>query len=195
MEQRRRSRCCRARRASSQRTDTIHDSVLQRWQADASYRPEAMNAVAGKCERLQTRGVIRQGDLDALVALPLVADASRRWIAPISPMFATCVPPHGCRSIPGMRSSRTRPAPRGGCTLIVLTSSGRASSSSSVIQTVSVAIAARHQLVRALLDPLAHPASSCRCRNRAAPCRARCCRRSPARRRRTTSRAAPCAGA
>ena len=69
-------------------------------------------------------------------------------------MFATCVPPHGCRSIPGMRSKRTRPAPRGGCTLIVFTSSGRASSSSSVIQTVSVAVAARQQLVRALLDAL-----------------------------------------
>ena len=40
----------------------------------------------------------------------------------------------------GCCSSRTRPAPRGGCTLIVLTSSGRASSSSSVIQTVSVAM-------------------------------------------------------
>ena len=61
-------------------------------------------------------------------------------MAPISPMFATWVPPQGCRSMPGMRSRRTRPAPRGGCTLIVFTSSGRASSSSSVIQTVSVAM-------------------------------------------------------
>ena len=34
-------------------TDTIHDSVLRRWQADASYRPQALNAVAGTLDRLQ----------------------------------------------------------------------------------------------------------------------------------------------
>ena len=50
-------------------------------------------------------------------------------IAPISPMFLTWVPPQGCRSMPGIRSSLTRPAPRGGCTLMVFTRSGRASSS------------------------------------------------------------------
>ena len=35
-------------------------------------------------------------------------------IAPISPMLRTCVPPHGWRSISGMRRRRTRPLPRGG---------------------------------------------------------------------------------
>jgi uncharacterized protein (DUF2235 family) len=34
-------------------TDTIHDSVLQRWQQDAKYRPEALNAVAGRLDQLQ----------------------------------------------------------------------------------------------------------------------------------------------
>jgi uncharacterized protein (DUF2235 family) len=34
-------------------TDTIHDSVLQRWQQDGKYRPEALNAVAGKLDQLQ----------------------------------------------------------------------------------------------------------------------------------------------
>jgi hypothetical protein len=33
--------------------DTIHDSVLRRWQQDASYRPEALNDVAGQLDRLQ----------------------------------------------------------------------------------------------------------------------------------------------
>jgi uncharacterized protein (DUF2235 family) len=33
-------------------TDTIHDSVLRRWQADASYRPQALAAVAANVERL-----------------------------------------------------------------------------------------------------------------------------------------------
>ncbi len=60
--------------------------------------------------------------------------------APISPVRATWVPPQGCRSTcPAprpIRTSRTRPAPRGGCTDIVLTSPGLASSSASVIQSV-----------------------------------------------------------
>jgi uncharacterized protein (DUF2235 family) len=34
-------------------TDTIHESVLRRWEADARYRPEALNAVAGKLNQLQ----------------------------------------------------------------------------------------------------------------------------------------------
>ena len=34
-------------------TDTIHDSVLRRWQADANYRPQALNGVAGTLDRLQ----------------------------------------------------------------------------------------------------------------------------------------------
>ena len=34
-------------------TDTIHDSVLRRWQADARYRPDALKAVAGTLDRLQ----------------------------------------------------------------------------------------------------------------------------------------------
>jgi uncharacterized protein (DUF2235 family) len=34
-------------------TDTIHDSVLRRWQADPSYRPQALSAVAGNLEKLQ----------------------------------------------------------------------------------------------------------------------------------------------
>ena len=34
-------------------TDTIHDSVLRRWEADARYRPEALNAVAAKLSQLQ----------------------------------------------------------------------------------------------------------------------------------------------
>jgi uncharacterized protein (DUF2235 family) len=33
--------------------DTIHDSVLRRWEADAHYRPEALNAVAAKLSQLQ----------------------------------------------------------------------------------------------------------------------------------------------
>ena len=33
-------------------TDTIHDSVLRRWQADASYRPQALAAVAGSLDKL-----------------------------------------------------------------------------------------------------------------------------------------------
>src|SRR5215831_15757547 len=87
---------------------------------------------------------------DALTSLPLSAISTRLLRLPslrifntripsISAMSATWVPPQGCRSIPGILSSRTRPAPRGGCTLMVLTSSGCASSSASVIHTVSVA--------------------------------------------------------
>src|SRR6185295_18884288 len=34
-------------------TDTIHDSVLRRWQADASYRPQSMSAVASTVDRLK----------------------------------------------------------------------------------------------------------------------------------------------
>jgi uncharacterized protein (DUF2235 family) len=34
-------------------TDTIHDSVLKRWQQDANYRPEALNDVAGQIDRLR----------------------------------------------------------------------------------------------------------------------------------------------
>src|SRR6185295_11298064 len=34
-------------------TDTIHDSVLRRWQADSSYRPQSMSAVAGSLDRLK----------------------------------------------------------------------------------------------------------------------------------------------
>jgi uncharacterized protein (DUF2235 family) len=34
-------------------TDTIHDSVLRRYQADGSYRPESLNAVGGTLDRLQ----------------------------------------------------------------------------------------------------------------------------------------------
>ena len=34
-------------------TDTIHDSVLRRWQADSSYRPQAMSAVAANLDRLK----------------------------------------------------------------------------------------------------------------------------------------------
>ena len=48
---------------------------------------------------------------------------------PISPVRATWVPPQACRSTPSMASSRTRPAPIGGRTLMVLTSSGREFSS------------------------------------------------------------------
>src|SRR5207302_3952471 len=55
---------------------------------------------------------------------------------PISRVFATCVPPHGCRSTPSISRSRMRPTPRGGFTDIVRTRSGFASSSSSVIHTV-----------------------------------------------------------
>jgi uncharacterized protein (DUF2235 family) len=33
--------------------DTIHDSVLRRWEADGRYRPEALNAVAAKLSQLQ----------------------------------------------------------------------------------------------------------------------------------------------
>src|SRR5262249_52241380 len=51
---------------------------------------------------------------------------------PISPVRATCVPPQACRSTSSIASRRTRPAPIGGRTLIVLTSSGRELSSSSV---------------------------------------------------------------
>ena len=34
-------------------TDTIHDSVLRRWQADGGYRPDALAAVAATIDRLQ----------------------------------------------------------------------------------------------------------------------------------------------
>src|SRR6185369_6262070 len=51
---------------------------------------------------------------------------------PISAVRATCVPPQAWRSTPSIDSRRTRPAPIGGRTLMVLTSSGRAFSSSSV---------------------------------------------------------------
>jgi uncharacterized protein (DUF2235 family) len=33
-------------------TDTIHDSVLRRWQADSSYRPQALSAVAATLDKL-----------------------------------------------------------------------------------------------------------------------------------------------
>src|SRR6185437_5727139 len=53
---------------------------------------------------------------------------------PISAVLRTCVPPQGCKSTPAISISRTRPAPIGGLTDIVRTSSGRAASSSSAIQ-------------------------------------------------------------
>jgi uncharacterized protein (DUF2235 family) len=34
-------------------TDTIHDSVLRRWQADSSYRPQSMSAVSGSLDKLK----------------------------------------------------------------------------------------------------------------------------------------------
>jgi hypothetical protein len=34
-------------------TDTIHDSVLRRWQADSSYRPQSMSAVAAGLDKLK----------------------------------------------------------------------------------------------------------------------------------------------
>jgi hypothetical protein len=34
-------------------TDTIHDSVLKRWQQDAGYRPEAMTGVAAQIDQLR----------------------------------------------------------------------------------------------------------------------------------------------
>jgi uncharacterized protein (DUF2235 family) len=37
-------------------TDTIHDSVLRRWEADARYRPEALAAVGAKIDRLLREG-------------------------------------------------------------------------------------------------------------------------------------------
>jgi uncharacterized protein (DUF2235 family) len=40
-----------SRRVTS--ADTLHDSVLRRWQQDASYRPEALNDVAGQLDRLR----------------------------------------------------------------------------------------------------------------------------------------------
>ena len=66
---------------------------------------------------------------DALVALAFAADPARPRCAPISRVLRTCVPPHACRSIPGISISRTRLRRRGGATDIVFTSSGRASSS------------------------------------------------------------------
>jgi hypothetical protein len=41
--------------------------------------------------------------------------------APISAVLATWVPPQGCRSTPSISSTRTRPRPRGGCTLMLRT--------------------------------------------------------------------------
>ncbi len=66
--------------------------------------------------------------------------------APISAVLATCVPPQGCRSIwvwPSVptRTVRTWPLPRGGCTLMLLTSSGCASSSASVIAPIATGCA------------------------------------------------------
>ncbi len=54
--------------------------------------------------------------------------------APTSAVFATCVPPQGCRSTPSISSTRMRPWPRGGITLMLRTSCGLASSSASLIQ-------------------------------------------------------------
>src|SRR5207253_11494127 len=65
---------------------------------------------------------------------------------PISAVLRIWVPPQGCRSIgisrPATSISRTRPAPTGGFTDIVRTSSGRACNSSSVIQSGVTAWAA-----------------------------------------------------
>src|SRR6218665_991814 len=79
-------------------------------------------------------------------------------MAPISAVLATCVPPQGCRSIsaadalcPPMRMVRMRPVPRGGCTLMLLTSAGFASSSASLIEaTVSGCAAATSAAMPAL---------------------------------------------
>jgi hypothetical protein len=56
--------------------------------------------------------------------------------APISAVLATCVPPQGWKSISSvapMRIVRMVPLPRGGCTLMLFTSAGLASSSASVM--------------------------------------------------------------
>ena len=72
---------------------------------------------------------------------------------PISPVRATCVPPQACRSTPSIASRRTRPAPIGGRTLMVFTSSGREFSSSSVTHCGITGRSSGEQLVDLLGDP------------------------------------------
>ena len=116
-----------------------------------------------------------------LLCLPSLRILSTRMRADLGD-----VAPRACRRraagrCRGSCSSRTRPAPRGGCTLMVFTSSGCASSSSSVIHTVSVATpAAISALVSrsmcAALSRLSSMSKSSR-----ALVGERCCRRSPGR--------------
>ena len=97
--------------------------------------------------------------------------------------------------MPGICSSRTRPAPRGGCTLMVLTSSGRASSSSSVIHTVSVATARAMSALVSRFDLRGVEQAHVDVEIEARLLRRDVAARDRAPPRRTTSRAAPCAGA
>ena len=143
LDARRRSRCCHARHGRSRARTRFTIACCgggrltrvtgrKRWPQSRRCGPTAARALTLQSTRARS---------PRACCASLRCESARRGSRRSPPMFATCVPPHGCRSIPGMRSKRTRPAPRGGCTLIVFTSSGRASSSSSVIQTVSVAVA------------------------------------------------------
>src|SRR5262249_49232925 len=57
-------------------------------------------------------------------------------IAPISPVLATCVPPHGWRSTPGISTMRMVEVPAGGAAPTVRTRSGCAASSSGVMRSM-----------------------------------------------------------
>jgi hypothetical protein len=64
-----------------------------------------------------------EGDPHAAVLLALLLDVGDAT-APISPVRRTWVPPQGWRSMPSIRTRRTRPAPRGGFTDMVFTRPG-----------------------------------------------------------------------
>ena len=102
----------------------------------ASPSSAASSAVVRKLrEDMGLRSASSRAERDAHAAIDLAffsIPVTEAW--PISPVRATCVPPQGCRSKPSMAIRRTRPAPIGGLTDMVLVRLGLASSSASAIQ-------------------------------------------------------------
>src|SRR5688572_29926686 len=133
------------------------EAVLQREHARAAARQRLVEPAAARHEGVDDAVHAAQHAHANTSVTRLLRRPSDRILAtarrPISAVSLTCVPPHACRSTPGISSSRTRPSPRGGATDMVFTSSGRASSSASVIQRELVACAAPTSALT--------PASSC----------------------------------
>ena len=116
-------------------------------------------------------------DLHAPVALVLRCGSSARGCRRSRRCSRTCVPPHGCRSMPGMLQQPHAPGAARRLHAHRLDELGARIELLVGDPDGFRVHAARDQRVRLALDAARRRAGSCRCRSRAAPCRARCCRR------------------